>query len=153
SRGSEAVVTIRLEAGHRDPPEGDLSVALLVDGAVLHRINFTWLADPQSGTVTPFLTASQAVRPTSKTEAARLALQRDFPQNSAAFFCFAAIEGIAGVVGCTAVLAVRSHQQVCSHKGQDAAQFERSYDDFWRALGGGDVGRQGFLIPLPAHQR
>ena len=152
SDGGGAVVTIRLEVGERDVPEGDLSIVLSVDNAALHRINFSWLADTQDGTVTPFLASSQTVPRSSNTEALS-AFKRDFPQNSPAFFCFAAVEGVARVVGCIAILAVRSHEQVGARKGCDTAQFKRSYDDFWRALGGWDCGRQGFLVPLPTHKK
>jgi uncharacterized protein len=154
SHGGGAVVTIRLEAGRRDVPEGDLSIVLsvdnAVDNAVLHRINFSWLADTQDGTVTPFLACSQ--RRSSNTEVL-FAFERDFPQNSPAFFCFAAVQGVARVVGCTAILAVRSHEQICARKGRDTTHFKSSYDSFWQALGGWDCGRQGFLIPLPAHEK
>jgi uncharacterized protein VirK/YbjX len=137
----------------RASPEGDLSIVLSVDNAALHRINFSWLADTQDGTVTPFLASSQTGRRSSNNTEAVFAFERDFPQNSPAFFCFAAVEGVARVVGCTAVLAVRSHEQICARKGRDTAHFKRSYDDFWRALGGWDCGRQGFLVPLPAHEK
>jgi uncharacterized protein len=152
SDGGRAVFTIRLEAGERDTPEGDLSIVLSVDNAALHRINFSWLADTQDGTLTPFLASSQTAPRRSNTEAL-VAFERDFPQNSPAFFCFAAVEGVARVVGCTAILAVRSHEQICARKGRDTAQFKRSYDNFWQALGGWDCGRQGFLVPLPAHEK
>lgn len=152
SHGGGAVFTIRLEAGRRDVPEGDLSIVLSVENAALHRINFSWLADTQDGTVTPFLGASQAGPRSSNTEAL-FAFERDFPQNSPAFFCFAAVEGVARVVGCTAILAVRSHEQICARKGRRTAHFKSSYDNFWRALGGWDCGRQGFLVPLPAHEK
>lgn len=150
--GGRAVFTIRLEAGRRDVPEGDLSIVLSVGNATLHRINFSWLADTQDGNVTPFLGSSQACPRSSNTEAV-FAFEREFPQNSPAFFCFSAVEGIAHVVGCTTVLAVRSHQQICAQKGGDTAHFKSSYDNFWRALGGWDCGRQGFLVPLPAHEK
>jgi uncharacterized protein VirK/YbjX len=152
SHGVGAVFTIKLEAARRDVPEGDLSIVLSVDNAALHRINFSWLADTQYGTVTPFLGSSQAGPRSSNTEAL-FAFERDFPQNSPAFFCFAAVEGVARVVGCTEILAVRSHEQICARKGRGTAHFESSYDNFWRALGGWDCGRQGFLVPLPAHEK
>ncbi len=145
--GGEAVVTIRLEAGRRDVPEGDLSIVLSVGNATLHRINFSWLAHTQDGTVTPFLASSQTC------PEALFAFERAFPQNSPAFFCFAAVEGVARVVGCTAILAVRSHEQIGARKGCNTAHFKSSYDNFWRALGGWDCGRQGFLVPLPAHEK
>jgi uncharacterized protein VirK/YbjX len=148
SHGGGAAFTIRLEAGSRYVPEGDLSIVLSVDNTALHRINFSWMVDTQDGTVTPFLGSSQRAR---NTEAA-FAFERDFPHNSPAFFCFAAVEGVARVVGCAAVLAVRSHEQV-SASWVPGAHFENSYDNFWRALGGSDCGRQGFLIPLPAHDK
>jgi uncharacterized protein VirK/YbjX len=151
SPGGGAVVTIRLGAGKPDVPEGDLSIVLSVDNAPLHRISFSWLADTQDGTVTPFLASSQTW-PRSRNTDALFAFQRDFPQNSPAFFCFAAVEGVARVVGCTAILAVRGHEQICARKGR-GAHFKSSYDNFWRALGGSDCGRQGFLISLPTHQK
>ena len=147
-----AAFTIRLEAGWRVVPEGDLSIVLSVDNAALHRISFSWLADTEDGTVTPFLASSQTWPHSCNTDAL-LAFERDFPQNSPAFFCFAAVEGVARVVGCTAILAVRSHEQICARKGRDTTHFKSSYDNFWRALGGWDCGRQGFLVPLPAHEK
>jgi uncharacterized protein VirK/YbjX len=150
SHGGAAVVTIRLEAGERGVPEGDLSIVLSVDNAVLHRIRFNWLADTQDGSMTPFLVSSQ--RRSSNTEAL-LAFERDFPQNSPAFFCFAAVEGVARVVGCSAILGVRGHEQICARKGRDNTHFKSSYDNFWRALGGWDCGREGFLVRLPTHEK
>jgi len=148
SHGGGAVFTIRLEAGSRYVPEGDLSIVLSVDNAALHRLNFSWLADTQDGTMTPFLGSSQTVRNTE----ALFAFERYFPHNSPAFFSFAAVEGVARVVGCRAILAVRGDEQISAGKGR-GAQFKNAYDNFWRALGGWDCGRQGFLVPLPAHQK
>jgi uncharacterized protein VirK/YbjX len=133
-------------------PEGDLSIVLSVDNAALHRISFSWLADTEDGTVTPFLASSQTWPHSCNTDAL-LAFERDFPQNSPAFFCFAAVEGVARVVGCTAILAVRGHEQICADKGRGATHFKSSYDNFWQALGGWDCGRQGFFVPLPAHEK
>jgi uncharacterized protein len=152
SHGGGAVFTIRLKAAGRDAQEGDLSIVLSADNAALHRINFSWLADTHDGTVKPFLASSQT-GPRSSNSEALFAFERDFPQNSPAFFCFAAVEGIAHVAGCTAMLAVRSHEQIWARKGRDTAHFKSSYDNFWRALGGWDCGRQGFLVPLPAHEK
>ena len=84
SHGGGAVVTIRLEAGRRDAPEGDLSIVLSVDNAVLHRIKLSWLVDTQDGTVTPFLASSQTGPRSSNTEAL-LAFERDFPPKLTSF--------------------------------------------------------------------
>ena len=47
----------------------------------------------------------------------------------------------------------RSHHHGGRHKGRHTAHFKSAYDNFWRALGGWDCGRQGFLVPLPAHEK
>lgn len=142
------VFTIRLNAAKRAVPEGDLCVTLALNELRVHRINFSWLVDDRSESMAVFLARAQ----TSRYEGAFDLFRSHFPQQHPQFFSFAAIQGIAQVVGFTAARGVRSGEQICA-SATDERHFERVYDDFWTTLGGWDDGGEGFLIPLPAHRK
>jgi hypothetical protein len=100
--------TIRLEMGSRSNAEGDLSVALVADGKCLHRLSFSWLDGQMLSLdmpVLPFVARNQGRWVDSV--AACEAFERAFPNNSASFFCFAAMQGIAQALGMEQVVAIR----------------------------------------------
>lgn len=145
----DASFTIRLEAAPRHEPQGDLSVALIADGKVLHRLSWSWVEGALFGIdlpVIPFV--SHNAGRWSEAGAAFEAFERVFPNNSPSFFCFAALQGVAQSLGIDRVVAVRG----AAHVGYDAArdkEFENAYDGFWRILGGVEKDAGSYLVPLP----
>ena len=130
--------------------EGELKLALWVDDLPLHQMNVSLVTEPTLGSVVPFVGRSQGCA--NWHPEARSAFERSFPQNSAMFFCFAAVSGVARLIGAPGVIGVRGHEQVCADP-DEAARFHRNYDGFWQALGGTDDGGLGTFIPLPDYDK
>jgi hypothetical protein len=141
---------IRLEMASRGNAEGDLTVALVADGACLHRLSFSWIPGAMAGTdipVVPFIARNQGRWADAGT--AFDAFERAFPNNSPSFFCFAAMQGIALAVGLDRVVAVRGESHI-AYDPDPEKHFANAYDGFWKILGGAEIpGRDGYLIPLP----
>ena len=148
-KGDEADFTIRLQAGKRITPEGDLRLTLFVDDLPLHHINFSWLRETED-TVVPFIGRSQSC--SSYHPDAREIFERCFPNNSPAYFCFAAVPGMARLVGAPSLRGVRSCEQIGAEL-DEGVNFARAYDDFWKSLGGTEDGGFGVHIPLPDHNK
>lgn len=134
-------------------PEGELTIALTVDGVVLHRLSWTWVEGALFGidlATVPLVTRNQGRW--SQAGAAFDKFETVFPNNSPSFFCFAALQGMAQMLDIERVLAVRAGAHVAWVPGQDEAQaraFENSYDGFWRILGGAELDARSYLIALP----
>lgn len=147
---SDEVFAIRLQAGNRAVPEGDLLLCLWMGDLPLHRMSFNWFLETPDGNPVPFIARTQSG---SRSAEARAAFQHCFPQNSPGYFCYAAVQGISQLVGSSSIYGVRAKDQLCVDEGAGLANFEKSYDSFWQTLGGKDQGGPGFNIPLPAHQK
>jgi len=147
--GAASTFTLRLEMAPRQEPQGDLSIALVADGKVLHRLSWSWVEGSLFGVdapITPFV--SHNAGRWSDAGAAFEAFERVFANNSPSFFCFAALQGIAQSLGIDRVVAVRG----AAHVGYDPADdkaFENAYDGFWRILGGVEKDARSYLVPLP----
>ena len=145
--------TLTLASDARDDAVGELTIALTVDGALLHRLSWTWVDGAVFGVeppIVPFVTRNQGRW--NESGAAFEAFERVFPNNSPSFFCFAALQGMAQLLGIDRALAVRAHAHVAHAPNADEAQaraFENSYDGFWRILGGAEMDARSYLIPLP----
>ena len=140
---------MRLEHAPRIDPEGELTLSLVVDGAVLHRLSWTWVEGAVVGVdlpVVPFVTRNAGLW--RDAGGAFEAFERVFPNNSPSFFCFAALQGAAQALGFDRVVAVRGSAHVAYEAAQDKA-FENAYDGFWRILGGAELDARSFLVPLP----
>jgi uncharacterized protein len=141
---------IQLEMAVRSNAEGDLTVALVADGACLHRLSFSWMEGAMAGVdlpVVPFIARNQGRW--TDAGAAFDAFERVFPNNSPSFFCFAAMQGIAQAVGIDRVVAIRSEAHI-AYDPDPEKHFANAYDGFWTILGGTPIeGRPGYLIPLP----
>jgi uncharacterized protein VirK/YbjX len=147
--------TIQLEMTARGDAEGDLTVALVVDGICLHRLSYSWIDGRTAGVDIP--TVAFVVRNQGRwidAGAAFDAFERVFPHNSPSFFCFAALQGIAQAAGMDRLVAIRAVDHV-AYDPDPEKHFDNAYDGFWKILGGaelpagGGASVQGYLIPLP----
>lgn len=140
---------LRLAKAPRHDPEGELTICLVADGKVLHRLSWTWVEGSLFGIplpIVPFVTRNAGLwRDAGE---AFDAFERVFPNNSPSFFCFAALQGAAQALGVDRVVAVRGSAHVAYEAAEDKA-FENAYDGFWRILGGTENDALSFLVPLP----
>lgn len=144
---------IRLEMGSRMNAEGDLTIALVADGKVLHRLSFSWVDGAVAGLppglvpeLIPFVTRNQG-RWSDSGEAFE-AFENAFPNNSPSFFCFAAMQGVAQAVGMEQVAGVKCTAHP-AYDPLDAKHFANAYDGFWKILGGVELPGDTWLISLP----
>jgi uncharacterized protein VirK/YbjX len=142
---------IRLEMAVRLDAEGDLTLALVADDKVLHRLSFSWAAGAMFGLaapVVPFIARNQGRWTDS--DAAFAAFEAAFPHNSASYFCFAALQGVARALGMRTVLAVNSAGHI-AWSVNAAPHFVNAYDKFWAMLGGVAHDATCCRIALPFH--
>lgn len=138
---------IVLKIGCRLAPEGDLRISLMQGQQTLHNICFTWTRwTANNKNIAPFIARNQSINPADVASLA--AFQHEFPQNSAAFFCYAALQGLASAVGANEILAVRTEEQILFQQVRPL-HFAGAYGGFWATLGGTDKGALGISIPLP----
>lgn len=140
---------LRLARAPRHDPEGELTISLVADGKVLHRLSWTWVEGGLFDIplpVVPFVTRNAGLWRDAGD--AFEAFERVFPNNSPSFFCFAALQGACQALGIDRVLAVRGASHVAYEPAQDKA-FENAYDGFWRILGGAEKDARTSLVPLP----
>jgi uncharacterized protein VirK/YbjX len=152
-RVGEVQFDITLTMGSRTAAEGDLVLALFVDGQRLHSMNFSWMADPQGGAaagVLPFVARNQG-RWRKDTETLQK-FEDSFPNNSPKFFCFAAMRGVAEAVGARQIQGVKSVLQVHYDAGDadDVKHFGNAYDAFWESVDGSAGPSIAYEIPVVA---
>ncbi|MDB5918003.1 MAG: hypothetical protein JWR40_2237 [Massilia sp.] len=145
--GSEFSITLSLAP----PPRGagELVIAFDADGTCLHRLSFSWIAGKLAGVdspALPFIAHNQGRGADS--DLAFAAFDRVFPNNSPAFFCFAAMQGVAQAVGMTELVGIKGGRHLASD-AQSAKQLTRVHDGFWQALGGVELPGPGYLVALP----
>jgi len=149
--------TIQLEMAERLNAEGDLTLTARLDGIRLHRLSFSWVDSGFAGvpaastpavvrTIVPFVARNQGHH--AEAAEAFKVFERIFPQNSPSFFCFAALQGIARMLGMEQVVAVKATAQ-CAYDPARDTQFGNAYDGFWQTLGGTPLAGRGWRIPLP----
>jgi len=138
--GEHGHFALQLRVAQRDDPQGGLTLMLLANGAVLHRLSWTW-ADGA-----PLVTHNAGLW--RDAGPAFDAFERAFPNNSPSFFAFAALQGAAQALGIERVLALRATAHPAYHADQHAA-FESGYDGFWRILGGAEYDARHYQITLP----
>jgi hypothetical protein len=146
---------IRLEMASRMNAEGDLTIALVADGKVLHRLSYSWIDGAIAGALAPaappaplvpFVARNQG-RWTDSGEAFD-AFETCFPNNSPSFFCFAAMQAVAQAVGMEQVLAVKCTSHI-AYDPEEVKHFANAYDGFWRVLGGVELSGDAWLVALP----
>ena len=142
---------IRLEMAVRLDAEGDLTLALVADDKVLHRLSFSWVDGAMFGLAVPalpFIARNQGRWTDS--DAAFAAFEAAFPNNAASYFCFAALQGVARALGMDQVLAVNSASHI-AWSVNAAPHFVNAYDKFWALLGGVPHDATCHRITLPFH--
>jgi uncharacterized protein VirK/YbjX len=149
----DAHFRIGLSLGERLTAEGDLCIALFVDGQRLHSINFSWINGSVVGSespVVPYVTRNQGRWPHDPERLQRF--EKAFPHNSPRYFCLAAVQGMGRALGADRMVAVSSQLQVCG-KAEDMERFAVSYDAFWESLGATPIASYGYAIPLPFYAK
>jgi uncharacterized protein VirK/YbjX len=147
--GSEFAITLSMTP--RNNAGGELTIAFEADGTCLHHLSFSWMEGSVAGTdspAVPFVAHNQGRGIDSDLPCA--AFERAFPNNSPAFFCFAAMQGVAQAVGITQLVAIKSGAHPACDP-QPAKHFAKTYDGFWKILGGVELSGPGYLIALPFH--
>jgi uncharacterized protein VirK/YbjX len=142
---------IRLEMAPRLSAEGDLTIVASANGICLHRLSFSWVDGAFAGIdadIVPFIARNQGHR--ADAVDALSAFELAFPHNSPSFFCFAALQGIAQVLGFRQVAAVKAAWQ-SAWTPADASHFANAYDSFWKTLGGVPMDGLAWRIALPLH--
>lgn len=149
---SETNFRIVLKLGDRYAAEGDLCVALMVDGERLHAISFSWLRNAlaHDSDISIFIGLNQGRW--RKDEEFHNKFSLAFPNNAANFICYAALQGIARAVGARSMIGVSSELQVCS-SSKEKPGFDNAYDEFWRSQGGVASDKHGFILPVPCPRK
>jgi uncharacterized protein VirK/YbjX len=144
--------SISLTLSPRCAPEGELSICLMFCGNILHCLSFNWMDGNivnSTQPVIPIIGRNQGISPERKSEIA--AFEEVFPNNSPRFFCFAAMQGIAGAVKSPYVLAVKAHANICFNSVGNT--FCNAYDRFWESIGGMEISGEMYLIALPFYTK
>jgi len=149
----EHAFLVRLDMAPRMNTEGELTIALVADGKVLHRLSYSWVegklvgvAAPLVPSLVPFVARNQG-RWLDSGEAFD-AFEACFPNNSPSFFCFAAMQGLAGAVGIEQVLAVKCTAHI-AYDPDEIKHFANAYDGFWKILGGVELPGDTWRVALP----
>lgn len=132
--------------------EGPLAVALRSDGVELHLTLFGWACAEtlagKTGITAPVLFI--ACNHSQNLQSPQMqAFRADFPHNAPAYFCMAAMMGLAKAHGLQQLVGVDGERQI-AFREKLASGFRRSYADFWRTFGGEPAGALGHVIPVPA---
>lgn len=139
---------IRLMLADRYAAEGDLCIALMVDGARLHAVSFSWFNEglgEQNG-IGIFVGLNQGRW--QKDHDYQDKFHAAFPNNSANFVCYAALQGLARAVGAKKMIGVSGTLQVCFSAKKNRS-FDNAYDEFWQSVGGVPDTEYGFTLPIP----
>ena len=147
--GEHGRFALQLRSAKRDDPQDGLTLMLLANGAVLHRLSWSWadgaqLALPVASV--PLVTHNAGLW--RNAGPAFDAFERAFPNNSPSFFAFAALQGAAQALGIDRVLALRATAHP-AYQADQHATFESGYDGFWRILGGAECDARHYQITLP----
>jgi uncharacterized protein VirK/YbjX len=139
---------IRLRLADRYAAEGGLCIMLTSDDARLHTIAFSWLAGDMAmeSPISIFVGLNQG-RP-QKEHQFQSKFEIAFPNNSANFACYAALQGLARAVRVDRMIGVSSKHQVCFSL-KESRNFDNAYNGFWHSVGGVEKGDYGFILPVP----
>jgi uncharacterized protein len=147
---------IKLLPGNDVLYEGGLSVVMHVDGGRVCVMSFSVVptaivlpGNPEDpGLALPpkitFVTRKQL----TQTRDYQAAFNKAFDRCTPAHLCFASLSGIAMAQGQKMAFGIAADKHPSYAPGL-AAQFHRSYDDFWLSLSGRKLSEWGFLIDLP----
>jgi uncharacterized protein len=143
---------IVLKLADRYAAEGDLCVALMVDGERLHSISFSWFKNTlaHDSNISIFIGSNQGRW--KKDEEFHNKFSLAFPNSSANFLCYAALQGIARAVGMRRMIGISSELQVC-FSSKFSRTFDNAYKEFWQSQGGVASDKYGFVLPAPCPRK
>lgn len=142
--------SIILRSQQRHLGEGDLHLALYVGDELLHRIGFNWVGGEIAGIgceIAPFIARNQGRWRDAHTERLFTQFEEIFPHNSPAYFCAAAMQGLAQFARADHLICVKGEQALAFKGGESS--YSHAYDTFWDAFGGVHPARDCHVIPVP----
>lgn len=145
------VYSIILKSSQRWLGEGDLHLAIYSGEELLHRIGFSWVNGDIAGLdsrIAPFIARNQGRWRDEQTEALFAAFEEAFPHNSPAYFCAAALQGLAAFAHIGHLVCVKSELSL-AYKGERGRCYAHAYDKFWDAFGGARLGPDCHVVPVP----
>jgi uncharacterized protein VirK/YbjX len=145
------VYSIILKSSQRYLGEGDLHLAIYSGEELLHRIGFSWVDGKIAGldcAVAPFIARNQGRWRDEQTEALFEAFEDSFPHNSPAYFCAAAMQGLASFARASHIVCVKSELAV-AYKGSGGRCYAHAYDKFWDAFGGAQPAAHCQVVQVP----
>jgi hypothetical protein len=100
------------------------------------------------GAVVPFIARNQGRWRDEKTEALFEAFEQVFPHNSPAYFCAAAMQGLASFARASHLVCVKS-ELALAYKGTGSRCYGHAYDKFWDAFGGAQAAGDCNVVRVP----
>lgn len=149
----ETSFAVRLALEVNAPSEGDLRLTFLVNDQNLHRISFSWVDGSIAG-LAPLPTIFVGRNQGRARDGSNLheLFEAAFPQNAASFFCVYALQGVAQALDLESVLGVKATSHIVYDEAA-ATQFGNAYDAFWIGLGGVELARGAYQLPLPFYSK
>jgi uncharacterized protein VirK/YbjX len=149
--GGDREIAIWLRTSQRYLGEGDLNLVLCLGEEPLHRIGFSWVSGGIAGlpaVITPLIARNQGRWQDDQTAPLLAAFEAIFPHNSPAYFCAAAMQGLALAIGAPQLLCVRS-ELALSFDPAVGRGYPGAYDSFWDAFEGTHTTAHCHVIPVP----
>ena len=143
--------SIILKSSQRYLGEGDLHLAIYSGEELLHRIGFSWVDGQIAGldcAVAPFIARNQGRWRDEQTEPLFNAFEDTFPHNSPAYFCAAAMQGLASFAHASHLACVKG-ELALAYKGAGGRCYAHAYDKFWDAFGGAQAAADCHVVPVP----
>ncbi|QJE01061.1 DUF535 domain-containing protein [Massilia forsythiae] len=143
--------SIWLKTNQRYLGEGDLNLVMRLGNETLHRIGFNWVdatIAAMHAAIVPFIARNQGRWRDELSDVLYAAFEASFPNNAPAYFCVAAMAGLAAAVGARQLLCVKSDMAL-SRMLRSKQGYPAAYDSFWDAFGGTRSGKGCHVIPLP----
>jgi uncharacterized protein VirK/YbjX len=147
---AEHVFDVRLMIGNDNLKEGFLSSVAFIDGQRVCVMSFSFVDAAlfgQAARPTLFVTRKQSGRHPEHLRH----FARSFKHTSPAYFCFAAIAGIARALDAQEIAVIRHHAQT-GYSPEHADVMRKSYDDFWHSVGACELDEKALQVAVPLEQ-
>jgi uncharacterized protein len=146
------VFQVRLGRAHEELKEGELVLALEVDGKPTYILQFTiapgWVVQSQAPEV--FLISRLQGMKGCYSEV-RLA-SKAFYEVAPPALLLAALHGFAQIFGVEEMAGIAASSQLC-YSSEDAQMFKAAYDDYWLELGATRTSDSFFACPMPPPEK
>lgn len=146
------VLRVRMERVREEVKEGELVLALEVDGKTVFILQFTivpgWVVQSEASDV--FLVSRLQGMKGCYSEV-RLA-SKAFHEVAPPALLLAVLHGIAQVFGVEEMAGIAAANQLC-YSSDDAQLFQAAYDDYWLELGATRTSDRFFASPIPPHEK